>query len=155
MVAAHRVETPRSVRWAIADLESLQAQTLIDQPARSAPQTRGRIDRLFELDLYELPNEYRPPCHAEGNHSYASIYGRLRWDDPAQTVTTGFYSMCMGRNVHPSLRRTITAHEAARLQGFPDSFNFNSVSKRVDLARLIGNAVPPKLGYVIGLELLR
>jgi len=153
-LASHSVET-RSLRWAIGDLEDHAAPGLFDEPCASAPQTRRRIDVLFEKDLYDLPDEYRPACHAGGGHSYRSIYGRLRWDQPAQTVTTGFYSMCMGRNVHPSQRRTITAHEAARIQSIPDAFDFSGTQKRTELARLIGNAVPPKLGYVVGLELLR
>lgn len=150
----HRT-APRTVRWAIEDLVDVDASALVDTPASSAPQTRGRIDVLFEQDLWELPNEYRPPCHAHGGHSYQSIYGRLRWDQPAQTVTTGFYSMCMGRYVHPSRRRTLTAREAARLQFLPDHIDLSSVDQRGALARLIGNAVPVKLGYVLGLELLR
>lgn len=62
--------------------------------------------------------------------------------------------MSMGRYVHPSRRRTITAHEAARLQFFPDYFDFSCVKARTDLATLIGNAVPSKLPYLLGLELL-
>jgi DNA (cytosine-5)-methyltransferase 1 len=154
LIAAHRVPL-RSVRWAIEDLKDVVSNALLDAPARSAPQTRRRIARLFAEDLYELPNSERPPCHAEGGHSYVSIYGRLRWDEPSQTVTTGFYSMCMGRNVHPSRPRTITAHEAARLQGLPDHFDFRDAGKRSELARLIGNAVPPKLGFAAAIELLR
>jgi DNA (cytosine-5)-methyltransferase 1 len=146
---------PRTVRWAIEDLVDVEASTLVDTPARSAPQTRRRIDVLFDQELWELPNGYRPPCHAHGDHSYQSIYGRLRWDQPAQTVTTGFYSMCMGRYVHPSRRRTLTAREAARLQFLPDHVDLASVDGRGALARLVGNAVPVKLGYVLGLELLR
>src|SRR5204863_791570 len=131
----------------IADLEKGASDGLLDEPCASAPQTRRRIDVLFDNDLWDLPNEHRPTCHASGKHSYRSIYGRLRWDQPAQTITTGFYSMCMGRNVHPARRRTITAHEAARLQGIPDWFSFSDVERRGELARLIGNAVPPKLGF--------
>ncbi len=145
---------PRTVRWAIEDLVDRPPDELFDTPARSAPQTRSRIDSLFDGELWNLPNEYRPACHAHGDHSYGSIYGRLRWDEPAQTITTGFYSMCMGRYVHPSRRRTITAHEAARLQFLPDYLDFGGVTQRGDLARLVGNAVPLKLGYVLGLELL-
>ena len=153
MLATQR-RASRGVRWAIEDLEDVVSNSVLDMSCASAPQTRKRIDALFERDLWDLPDELRPACHAGGGHSYKSIYGRLRWDEPAQTVTTGFYSMCMGRNVHPSRRRTITAHEAARLQYFPDSFDFSLVSKRTDLARLIGNAVPPKLGYSLGIGLL-
>jgi DNA (cytosine-5)-methyltransferase 1 len=145
---------PRSVRWAIEDLVDVEPCGLLDMAARSAPQTRSRINELFDRELWNLPNEYRPACHARGGHSYGSIYGRMHWDEPAQTVTTGFYSMCMGRYVHPSRRRTITAHEAARLQFLPDYLDFAGVTQRGDLARLIGNAVPLKLGYVLGLGLL-
>jgi DNA (cytosine-5)-methyltransferase 1 len=152
--ARHRTR-PRTLRWAIGDLERLEGDGLLDEAAASAPATRRRIDYLFDHGLFDLPNEQRPACHANGGHSYRSIYGRLSWDEPAQTLTTGFYCMCMGRYVHPSKRRTLTAREAARLQFFPDWFDFSTAEKRGDLARLIGNAVPSKLGYVIGLELLR
>jgi DNA (cytosine-5)-methyltransferase 1 len=152
--ARHRTR-PRPLRWAIEDLETAGAGGLLDEAAVSAPATRRRIDYLFDHDLFDLPNEQRPTCHARGGHSYRSIYGRLSWDEPAQTLTTGFYCMCMGRYVHPSKRRTLTAREAARLQFFPDWFDFSAAEKRTELARLIGNAVPSKLGYVVGLELLR
>lgn len=145
----------RTVEWAISDLANLPArESLIDEVAKPNVTTRDRIDFLFENDLYDLPNSQRPPCHRLKKHSYSSIYGRLRWDSPAQTVTRGFYSMCMGRHVHPSHRRTLTAHEAARLQFFPDWFRFDDAKSRTKLAMMIGNAVPAKLGFVVGLELV-
>jgi DNA (cytosine-5)-methyltransferase 1 len=78
------------------------------------------------------------------------MYGRLRWNLPAQTITSGYGSMGQGRYVHPGKRRTITPHEAARLQTIPDWFRFDSASTRTALARMIGNAVPPLLGAAIG-----
>lgn len=144
----------RNLKWAIGDLESLNSERLIDQVASPTPDCRKRIDYLFDHDVFDLPNSERPPCHRDGKHSYTSIYGRLRWDRPSQTITRGFYNMSMGRYVHPSLRRTLTAHEAARLQFFPDYFDFSCIKARTDLATLIGNAVPSKLPYLIGLELL-
>lgn len=148
----------RDVAWAFQDLECVpdsRRTKLIDAVAQSAPATRSRIDYLFDHDLVDLPDPQRPACHAGGGHSYKSIYGRLAWDRPAQTVTTGFYSMCMGRYVHPSRRRTITAHEAARLQYIPDWFSFDRVTQRTALARMIGNAVPSRLSYAVALEWLR
>jgi DNA (cytosine-5)-methyltransferase 1 len=103
---------------------------------------------LIEHDEHDLPNALRPPCH-QSEHSYRSMYGRLRWDQPAQTVTTGFGSMGQGRFVHPATARTITAHEAARLQTIPDFFDFSLARTRGSLARLIGNAVPPGLPAAI------
>lgn len=143
-------ETPaRDLRWAIGDLQDVISDRLLDQAADTSADNRRRIDYLFDHGLYDLPNEQRPPCHRDKEHSYNSIYGRLSWDKPAQTVTTGFYSMPMGRYVHPSRRRTLTAHEAARLQFFPDFFDFSTVKNRSSLARIIGNAVPMKLSYVL------
>ena len=54
--------------------------------------------------------------------------------------------MGQGRFVHPTRSRMITPHEAARLQGIPDFFSFDAVSRRTMLHRLIGNAVPPVVG---------
>ena len=82
------------------------------------------------------------------------MYGRLRWDQPAQTITTGFGSMGQGRYVHPARRRTITPHEAARLQTFPDTFDFGDVTSRKALAKMIGNAVPPLLMATLGDSIL-
>jgi DNA (cytosine-5)-methyltransferase 1 len=149
---------PRDVAWAIQDLEEVPEShrvELLDAVARSAPATRRRIDFLFDSGMFDLPDGQRPPCHASGGHSYQSIYGRLAWDRPSQTITTGFYSMCMGRYVHPSRRRTITAREAARLQYIPDWFRFDTAPYRTALARMIGNAVPSRLSYAIALDWLR
>ena len=108
---------------------------------------------LIENDRYNLPNQMRPKCHHD-DHTYLSMYGRLDWDEPAQTITTGFGSMGQGRYVHPSRPRTITPHEAARLQTFPDFFDFGEDTTRKTWAHVIGNAVPPLLGVHIGQPLL-
>ena len=65
--------------------------------------------------------------------------------------------MGQGRFVHPSFRRTLNPREGARLQFFPNWFSFGDIDSltRQALITLIGNAVPPKMGYVIALELLR
>ncbi len=60
-----------------------------------------------------------------------------------------------GRFVHPKPRRTLTPREAARLPFIPDFFECGKDLKVSTLAELNGNAVPPKLTYVLGLELLR
>lgn len=134
----------RTVRWAIEDLKGAQAKRSFDLASAPSDENRERIAWLFEHRAYDLPNAQRPECH-QSQHTYNSMYGRLRWDRPAQTVTTGFGSMGQGRYVHPSRRRTLTPHEAARLQMLPDFWTFDSVASRGALARLIGNAVPPVL----------
>ncbi|MBV9486535.1 MAG: DNA cytosine methyltransferase [Frankiaceae bacterium] len=77
------------------------------------------------------------------------MYGRLKWTDPAQTITSGYGSIGQGRYMHPSLTRALTPHEAARLQGFPDYFKFHDAAKRAELATMIGNAVPPALSAAV------
>jgi DNA (cytosine-5)-methyltransferase 1 len=142
----------RPLSWAIRDLESTAGPDSFDRASTISQQNRERIAWLFENGEYELPNPLRPVCH-QTKHSYGSMYGRLRWGKPAQTLTTGFGSMGQGRYVHPSRRRTLTPHEAARIQTFPDYFNFGS-APRTALARMIGNAVPPLLNIALGMELI-
>ena len=77
------------------------------------------------------------------------MYGRLSWTRPAQTITTGFGSPGQGRYLHPSELRTLTPHEAARIQFFPDWYDFSPLKHRNALSRAIGNAVPPKLAFVL------
>lgn len=144
----------RDLRWAIGDLEGTRGGGEFERPASLSAENRRRIRYLFENNLYELPNEQRPECHQNAEHSYKSMYGRLRWTDPAQTITSGFGSPGQGRFVHPSEPRTLTPHEAARLQFFPDFFDFSCIENRTALARMIGNAVPMRLSYVFLVELL-
>lgn len=150
----HR-EVPRSFEWACGDL--LDADTDDAPPHDRAPeptrQNQQRIEHLFRKGLHELPDARRPTCHRDGDHSYKSIYGRLWWDRPAQTITTGFRCMGQGRYVHPTRQRTITPHEAARLQFIPDFVDFSELPATA-VARLIGNAVPPKMAYAILVNLI-
>lgn len=145
---------PRPVGWAIADLLDLDSDRPIDTPTVQSKVSQERIDWLFDNDEYDLPDEFRPDCHRTKRHTYKSVYGRLYWDQPAWTITTGFPVMGQGRFLHPLRRRGITPHEAARLQFFPDFFDFGTHNRK-GYAQMIGNAVPPKLAYVLALELLR
>lgn len=145
-------EHPRTVRWAIGDLVGVDS-TGLDAPSRLAKRSQKRIEYLFKQGRYDLPNALRPFCHMK-DHSYRSMYGRLAWDTPAQTITSGFGSMGQGRFVHPELHRTLTAHEAARLQTFPDWYAFPAEATRTQIAGLIANAVPPLANVSIGRSLL-
>jgi DNA (cytosine-5)-methyltransferase 1 len=142
-----------NLRWAIGDLEDILEPSGYDVPPRASAVNISRMEYLLERDLYDLPNHQRPKCHQD-EHSYKSMYGRLRWNAPAQTITSGFSSIGQGRYMHPSRARALTAHEAARIQGFPDYFKFSSVTKRGDQATMIGNAVPPALSREIALALI-
>lgn len=144
----------RTVKWAIDDLRDANGGGVFDSSSLATEENIRRIQYLFDHGLYDLPNDQRPKCHQSGDHSYVSIYGRLHWKRPAQTITTGFGSMGQGRYVHPSRHRTITPHEAARLQTFPDWFDFGKSRGRTALASMIGNAVPPLLMVALGMRVL-
>jgi DNA (cytosine-5)-methyltransferase 1 len=136
----------RSVRWAIDDLVDSGASFGPDAPSTPTDVNLARMQWLIDNGQYNLPNELRPTCHRDKRHTYDAMYGRLNWDDPAPTITTGFGSMGQGRFVHPSRARTITPHEAARLQTLPDFFDVDMSKGRGAWATVIGNAVPPLLG---------
>lgn len=145
-----------TLREAIADLESPVGDGFMDEGPVLSAENQARIDFLFDNDLYDLPDEVRPDCHKKG-HTYPSVYGRLDWNKPSQTITTGFMTPGRGRYIHPSQRRVITPREAARIQGFPDTFVFvanGETRTRKLLAKWIGDAVPCQLGYAAVLTAL-
>ena len=94
------------------------------------------------------------PCHTrETGRTYPSVYGRMRWDQPAPTITTQFHGYGNGRFGHPTQDRAISLREGALLQTFPEDYSFVPEGEVVHIspvARLIGNAVPVKLGEAIG-----
>ena len=92
-------------------------------------------------------------CHRKGSGAtYPSVYGRMEWDRPSPTVTTQCFGYGNGRFGHPEQDRAITLREAAILQTFPPEYRFLPEGERPKFAlmgRLIGNAVPVRLGEVI------
>ena len=102
----------------------------------------------------DWPKHLVAKCHRkETGKSYPGVYGRMRWDEPAPTLTTQFYGFGSGRFGHPTQARGLSLREGAILQGFPQNYSFVPEGKRIQfkvLGRLIGNAVPVELGRVIG-----
>lgn len=136
---------PPTVGTYLSGLESsANSNGLMSRPSRMTERNKERVAYLFQHDLHDLPNEQRPACHRDKEHAYVSMYGRMHWDKPAQTLTSGFGSMGQGRYVHPTQQRLLTPHEAARLQGFPDFFDFTSAATLSGLREMIANAVPPQ-----------
>jgi DNA (cytosine-5)-methyltransferase 1 len=152
-LTSREVDNSTNLRWAIGDLANLSEPTGYDAPPRASEQNKRRMHYLLNNNEYDLPNTQRPKCHQD-DHSYKSMYGRLRWDLPAQTITSGFGSIGQGRYMHPDEPRALTAHEAARIQGFPDYFHFSAVTNRGALATMIGNAVPPALSREVAAAFL-
>lgn len=146
-------KAPMTLRDMIGNLEDHRSDSPMDASPELSVENRERIDYLFDNEIYDLPDHVRPECHRNG-HSYPSVYGRLSWEKPSQTITTGFMTPGRGRYIHPSRRRVLTPREAARVQGFPDSFDFvgsGAPPSRASLAKWIGDAVPSWLGYTAAL----
>ena len=93
------------------------------------------------------------PCHRRSSGAtYKNVYGRMEWDKPAPTLTTGCFSFGRGRFGHPEQDRAISLREAALLQSFPPSYGFTDPDEPVWFARVgrhIGNAVPVALAVAI------
>lgn len=102
---------------------------------------------------WDLPEDLMPECWKRKTKGGTDLFGRLWWDRPSVTIRTEFYKPEKGRYLHPEAHRPITHREAARLQGFDDDFDF--VGKKIEVGIQIGNAVPPPLGYRIGLSVMR
>jgi len=145
-----------SVLWAISDLkDAYKAEDTFNSSAKHSKVNQERIEYLFQHNLYELPNELRPKCQQREDNRYTSVYGRMYPDKPSPTITSGFGSIGQGRFCHPLYPRSLTPHEASRVQFIPDFFTFRDDLSRVELQTMIGNAVPPKLTYILAVELLR
>jgi len=95
----------------------------------------------------DLPEEYRLKCHSKENVGFNDIYGRLRWDDYANTITGGCLNPSKGRFLHPEEDRVITPREAVLIQTFPLDYKFPIGISKTSLAGIIGEALPPKFSY--------
>lgn len=141
------LSTPKvTVRQAIADMMELDENDLPNHKADKLSEINlKRIQAITEGQGQDsLPDELQLDCHKKNNgHRHLDTYGRMAWDKPAPTITARFDSFSRGRFGHPVLDRTITLREGARLQTFPDDFEF--IGSKVEVARQIGNAVPPML----------
>lgn len=132
----------------------------------------GRNPRRLSLKRYDcippgggrfdLPEDLLPPCWANKPEGTTDVMGRLVWDEPAVTIRTEFFKPEKGRYLHPQydvhdpsnrVNRPITHREAALLQTFPDDFQW--CGSKIQIARQIGNAVPPLLAEVIARHVAR
>lgn len=94
------------------------------------------------------------PPHLRLKSGYPNIYGRLKWDEPADTITGNCGCVSApGRFIHPRDNRVITVREAARLQSFDDNYRFFGTKR--SQYKQVGDAVPPLLAKAIASELLR
>lgn len=100
-----------------------------------------------------LPKCYATEKNGERYDGHSDCYTRLAWDEPAPGLTTRCISYSNGRFGHPEQDRAITIREAARLQGFPNSFIFTGSFN--SMARQIGNAVPVPVAKAFGWHFIK
>ncbi|WP_455422007.1 DNA cytosine methyltransferase [Flectobacillus roseus] len=93
-------------------------------------------------------------CFIGKDDSFKDTFGRLWWDKPAPTITTKFFSISNGRFVHPEEDRALSIREGATLQTFPLTYKFIGTSI-ANIARMIGNAVPPKYAKALGKAIIQ
>ena len=107
----------------------------------------------------DWPETLQAACHRKSSGAtYPSVYGRMEWDKPGPTITTQCFGYGNGRFGHPVQNRAISLREAAMLQTFPADYEFAPPGAPIrfnKLGRLIGNAVPVRLGEVIAQTLVR
>lgn len=149
----------RTVRDAISDLPPPEGTELrevappLDLHFGRSPTAKSMAryraipeEGMNRFDLQRRAPELTPACWIRKKKGGTDLFGRLWWDRPAFTIRTEFFKPEKGRYLHPKQHRPITHREAARLQSFPDNFRFTGT--KIEIARQIGNAVPPALEWV-------
>jgi DNA (cytosine-5)-methyltransferase 1 len=136
-----------TVRDAIGDLPLVPSEenwhVSRNPTAKSLERYRAVPEGGNRFDLAKNRPDLLPDCWARKKSGTTDVFGRLWWNRPAFTIRTEFFKPEKGRYLHPEADRPITHREAARLQTFPDDFAFEG--NKTEVARQIGNAVPPLL----------
>jgi len=153
-----------SVRNAIGHLPRIEAGEIcstddLHRARNLSPINLNRIKKSSPGRTWrDWPKKLIAECHKRSaGKTYPSVYGRMAWDSPSPTITTQFFGYGNGRFGHPEQDRAISLREGAILQGFPDDYEFSAPDEPISfetIGRLIGNAVPVKLGEIIGISLL-
>jgi DNA (cytosine-5)-methyltransferase 1 len=149
----------RTVRDAIGDLREPRGTEIRDQEPphnlhfgrnptlQSVARYKAVPPGGNRFDLQKNARHLTPGCWIRKTSGGTDLFGRLWWDRPSVTIRTEFFKPEKGRYLHPVKDRPITHREAARLMGFPDRFVF--VGTKIEIAKQIGNAVPPPLAGAI------
>ena len=107
---------------------------------------RGVVLKRVKL-VDEGQNWKNLPKHLQTKSVHSGAYGRLNSSEPSRTILTRFDTPSVGYVVHPKKDRVITVREAARLQDFPDDFEFTG--SLLSQCRQVGNAVPVNMARSI------
>ena len=153
-----------TVRDTIQNLDKIEARgtSESDPLHKSSGLSQRNLDRIRNSKpggtWRDWDDTLRVACHSrDSGRTYQSVYGRMEWDKPAPTITTQFRGLGNGRFGHPTQDRAISLREGALLQTFPQDYSFVPDGHDINIspvARLIGNAVPVRLGEAIGKSIL-
>ncbi len=149
----------RAVRAAIGHLPKLAAgqrdPAIPNHCAADIAEVNLNRLRLTPIDgggRTDWPASLGLECHKE-RVGHEDVYGRMRWDAQAPTLTCRCYSISNGRYGHPEQLRAISLREAASLQSFPEDYQFFGPSQK-SLGAQIGNAVPVSLAQAVGRHIM-
>lgn len=140
------LEGSQTVRDAIGSLPNPGKS---GDPCHDAPESRQRhvMDLIRSIprdggSRSSLGHAKQLACHKKTD-GFKDVYGRMKWDSVAPTITGGCVSPSKGRFLHPTQNRAITLREAALLQGFPRRYFISLQQGKGAAAQMIGNAFPP------------
>lgn len=140
-----------------SDFQRLLRGNALAVTNHSAPKLGSvNVERLKHIPAggswRDIPFQLLPAGMKRAKRSdHTKRYGRMTWDGLSCTVLTKC-DIHWGAYIHPEQDRAISVREAARIQSFPDSFEFSG-SKTEQYVQ-VGNAVPPLLGKAIGDHLM-
>ncbi len=138
----------RTVRATITDLlpAGESGDILHDLPEHRTDIVRKRIAGITKNGggRQDLDKTLQLKCHKKCD-GFKDVYGRMKWDDVAPTITSGCTNPSKGRFLHPEENRAITLREAALLQSFPPDYSFSLNQGKGNAAVMIGNALPPEM----------
>jgi DNA (cytosine-5)-methyltransferase 1 len=131
-------------------IETLPMPGLSGDPLQDIIERRG--SKIIKL-IARIPKDggsridagknYQLACHKRCD-GFKDVYGRMKWDAPSPTITSGCTNPSKGRFLHPEQNRAITPREAAMLQGFPRDYFFSLAHGKQGVSLMVGNALPPE-----------
>ena len=161
----HKKEEYLTVKDAIGHLEKINSgetstKDFVHKASKLSDKNLKRIRQSKQGGSWkrDWDEELKLDCHKrDKGKSYGSVYGRMSWNEPSPTMTTFCTGIGNGRFGHPEQDRAISLREAGILQTFPIEYKFASSAENLkftQVSKQIGNAVPPRLGEVIGLSII-
>jgi len=162
----HTPENYVTVKEAIGHLEKIKSgevskKDFVHKASKLSEKNLQRVKQSKPGGSWkkDWDDELKLSCHtSEKGKTYVSVYGRMKWDDPSPTMTTFCTGIGNGRFGHPEQDRAISLREAAILQSFPPNYKFAENAENLRFGKSskhIGNAVPPKLGEIIGKSIIK